>query len=268
MKKSGYFGIAFAGALIAGMSSAIAAPNCARNPNALNTSRTISVSPADFPLVGKEQYLETLPLRDREVVLTFDDGPIPATTPKILEILAAECVKATFFMLGTNVAEAPDLARRAYDEGHTIGTHTFSHPTLAKMPADKARADIDRGIEAVTEALGQKRRLAPFFRAPYLSITRDVERHVLSRGQMVWSIDADSLDWTFTTADKLIERSISELERVGKGILLMHDIKAVTVRALPTLLARLKQRGFRVVHVVPSSTIQSTSIAPTSKIVR
>jgi peptidoglycan/xylan/chitin deacetylase (PgdA/CDA1 family) len=250
MTRLKYLGVAFAGALLVGSSGALAAPACLHNPEALNTSRTINVSPAEFPLVGKEQYLETLPLNDREVVLTFDDGPIPATTPRILDILAAECVKATFFMLGMNVAEAPDLARRAYDEGHSIGTHTFSHPTLAKLPNDKAREEIDRGIAAVTEALGPTRRLAPFFRPPYLSITRDVEKHVLSKNQMVWSIDADSLDWTFTTPARMIERTLTELEKVGKGIVLMHDIKEVTVRALPAFLAQLKQRGFRIVHVV------------------
>lgn len=259
MKTIRYLGVALAGVLLLGNSSAIAASSCAHNPDALNTSRVISIDPAEFPLVGKEQYLETLPLQDREVVLTFDDGPTPATTPKILEALAAECVRATFFMLGTNVAEAPDLARRAYDEGHSIGTHTFSHPVLPKLSAEHATQDIDVGIEAVTEALGPTRRISPFFRAPYLDITRDVEKHVLNRGLMVWSIDADSLDWTFTTPDKLVERTMAELERVGKGILLLHDIKAVTVRALPTLLAQLKQRGFRIVHVVSATRSHSTA---------
>ena len=263
VKTLGRFAIAVAGFTIFGLSSSFAAQHCT-NPNALGVSRTISVTPASFPLIGKEQYLESLPLRNREVVLTFDDGPIRATTPGILEALAAECVKATFFMLGTNVAEAPDLTRRAYDEGHTVGTHTFSHPALAKMSLDKAKADIDLGIEAVREALGQTRSVAPFFRAPYLSTNKEIEKYALSRGLMMWSIDADSLDWTFTTPDKMIERSIKELERVGKGTLLMHDIKPVTMRALPSLLQQLKQRGFRIVHAVPGSGAQSmnTKLAP------
>ena len=262
MQCSRYLATALFGVSLFATSAALAAPSCARNPSALGTSRTISVSPVDFPLVGKEQYLETLPLRDREVVLTFDDGPVPATTPRILEILAAECVKASFFMLGMNVAEMPQLARRAYDEGHTIGTHTFSHPTIAKVSPAKAKEDINLGIEALTEGLGRTRRVAPFFRAPYLSMTKEIEKYVLSRGQMVWSIDADSLDWTFTTADKMVERSMAELERVGKGILLMHDIKPVTVRALPNLLAQLKLKGFSVVHAVASQPIRSTSNGP------
>jgi peptidoglycan-N-acetylglucosamine deacetylase len=259
MKTIGYFGVALAGALLLGSSGALAGSKCAHNTDVLNTSRVININPAEFPLVGKEDYLETLPLQDREVVLTFDDGPTPATTPRILDALAAECVRATFFMLGMNVAEAPDLVRRAYDEGHSIGTHTFSHPVLPKLSLENARQDIDLGIEAATEALGPTRRISPFFRAPYLEITSDVEKHVLTRGLMVWSIDADSLDWTFTTPDKLIERTMTELERVGKGILLMHDIKAVTVRALPALLAQLKLRGFRIVHVVSAPRGHSTA---------
>jgi peptidoglycan/xylan/chitin deacetylase (PgdA/CDA1 family) len=263
MKTIKHFAVAVIGAIALASSSALAAPYCPHNPNALGTSRTITVSPADYPLVGKEQYLETLPLQDREVVLTFDDGPIPATTPRILDALAAECAKATFFMLGKNVAEAPDLARRAYDEGHAIGTHTFSHQALAKLSLARAQQEVDLGIEAVTEGLGKGRRIAPFFRAPYLSISKEVERYILSRGHAVWSIDADSTDWTFTTPDRVIERSINELERVGKGMLLLHDIKPGTARAMPNLLQQLKARGFRLVHVMPPSPFRSSSAAAT-----
>jgi peptidoglycan/xylan/chitin deacetylase (PgdA/CDA1 family) len=249
------------GSSAVGGSGSLAVPQCA-NPQALNTSRTIAAKPSDFPMVGKQQYMETLRLNDREVVLTFDDGPIAPNTDKVLDALAAECVKATFFMLGTNVAEAPHLARRAYDEGHTVGTHTFSHVDLSKVPLSKAKNDIDLGIAAVTEALGKNRQVAPFFRPPYLAITKDVEKFLYSRGQMVWGIDADSNDWTFATANRVVERSISELEKAGKGILLLHDIKPATARALPLLLAELKRRGFRIVHVVPATNATSAAIEP------
>src|SRR5215813_12741559 len=115
------------GSSVSGTTGSMAAKPCT-NPQALNTSRTIVVGPADFPMVGKQQYMETFRLKDREVILTFDDGPIAPHTDKVLDALAAECVKATFFMMGANVAEAPHFARRAYDEGHSVGTHTFSHP--------------------------------------------------------------------------------------------------------------------------------------------
>jgi peptidoglycan/xylan/chitin deacetylase (PgdA/CDA1 family) len=252
------FGTSVLGSSVLGSSGGQAARPCA-NPQALGTSRTIAVKPSDFPMVGKQQYLETLRLNDREVVLTFDDGPVAPHGDKILDALAAECVRATFFMLGRNVAEAPHLARRAYDEGHTVGTHTFSHSDLSKIPFAKAKEEIDLGIEAVTEALGKGREPAPFFRPPYLEVTKDLEKYLYLRGLMVWGIDADSDDWTFTTADRVVERSISELQKAGKGILLLHDIKPATARALPLLLTELKRRGFRIVHVVPAGTASASN---------
>ena len=247
MKKIVCLILAMMGALFA--SSAFAASECKR-PQALNTSRTIAVDPADFPLIGRQQYAETLRLDDGEVVLTFDDGPALSSTKLVLDALAAECVKATFFMLGRNAVEATDLVRRAYDEGHSIGTHTFTHSNLANVPLGEAKRDIDLGIEALTEALGNKRHVMPFFRAPFLKITTQVEKYALSRGLMIWSIDADSSDWALTTPEEVVRRSVAQLESANKGILLLHDIKAVTARALPLLLRELKSRNFRVVHVV------------------
>jgi peptidoglycan/xylan/chitin deacetylase (PgdA/CDA1 family) len=241
------------GCIFAEATAALAAPACTNNPDVLGTSRTITVRPSDFPRIGTEQYAESLRLKNREVVLTFDDGPIPEHTSKVLDALAAECVKATFFMLGINVAEAPSLVRRAFNEGHSIGTHTFSHIHLDEVPFEKAKKDIELGIEAVTEALGKGRSPAPFFRAPYLGITKDLEKYLYARGLMVWDIEADSLDWSLESPEKVIEDTLAVLEKKGKGILLMHDIKSQTARAMPVLLSELKRRGFRIVHVVPEN---------------
>jgi peptidoglycan/xylan/chitin deacetylase (PgdA/CDA1 family) len=240
------------GCMLAGASAALAAPDCS-NPQLLGTSRTITVRPTDFPRIGTEQYAESLRLKNREVVLTFDDGPVHGHSAKVLDALAAECVKATFFMLGINVAEAPSLVRRAFDEGHSIGTHTFSHIHLDEASLEKAKQDIELGIEAVTEALGKGRSPAPFFRAPYLGITKDLEKFLYARGLMVWDIDVDSLDWSVDAPEKVIENTLAVLEKKGKGILLMHDIKSQTARAMPVLLSELKRRGFRIVHVVPEA---------------
>jgi peptidoglycan-N-acetylglucosamine deacetylase len=237
----------FAGAALAGP------PNCTNNPDVLGTSRTITVRTSDFPRIGTEQYAESLRLKNREVVLTFDDGPVHGNSPKVLDALAAECVKATFFMMGRNVAEAPSLVRRAFDEGHSVGTHTFSHIHLNEVPFEKAKQDIELGIEAVTEALGKGRSPAPFFRAPYLEITKELEKYLYARGLMVWDIDVDSLDWSLESPEKVIEDTLAVLEKKGKGILLMHDIKPNTARAMPVLLSELKRRGFRIVHVVPET---------------
>jgi peptidoglycan/xylan/chitin deacetylase (PgdA/CDA1 family) len=253
MLRYGSFTLLVGGALVLGAPAAFAANNCSSNPKVLGTSRTIAVSPSEFPRVGTEQYPESLRLKNREIVLTFDDGPDRDSTSRVLDALAADCVKATFFMLGINVAEAPQLARRAREEGHTVGTHTFSHVDLSTVPLEKAKQEIELGIEVATEALGKGHSPAPFFRAPYLGITKEVEKYLYSRGLMVWDIDVDSLDWTFTDSSRMIEHTIAELEKKGRGILLMHDIKPVTAGALPVLFAELKRRGFHIVHVVPES---------------
>src|SRR5436305_7678421 len=109
-------------------SPAAFAANCPGHPDALGTSRTLVVDPREHPRIGAMQYRETLPLEDHEVVLTFDDGPLPRYSNPILDILAAECVKATFFTVGRMAHEHPEGVRRLRDAGHTIGTHTETHP--------------------------------------------------------------------------------------------------------------------------------------------
>jgi peptidoglycan/xylan/chitin deacetylase (PgdA/CDA1 family) len=239
-------------AVLVATTDGAAANQCPANPNAIGTTRILTVNPSDYPLVGKTQYRETLPLRNREVVLTFDDGPVGPYTDKILEALAAECVRATFFVLGVNVAESPDLVRRVRSEGHTIGTHTFNHPYLGKMPFEQAKKEIDLGITATTEALGNPRDLAPFFRAPYLDVTREIERYLFSRRIMLWSIDVAGEDWLDATEERFVGNAVTRLEKAQKGILLLHDMQPLTARALPNLLATLKLRNFRIVHVVPA----------------
>src|ERR1700686_2517425 len=101
---------------------------CPGNPDALGTSRTIVVDPIEHPRLGTMQYRESLPLEDHEIVLTFDDGPLPPRSTRVLEILASECVKATYFMVGRMARSFPDLVRRIHEAGHTIGTHSQSHP--------------------------------------------------------------------------------------------------------------------------------------------
>ena len=247
-----YLATGFSIALLVGLASGSVAQECPGNPNAIGTSRTLTVTPKDFPLVGKDQYKETLRLRNKEVVLTFDDGPVPPYTNKILETLVAECVQATFFMLGTNVAEAPELVRRVAREGHTVGTHTFSHDALTKVSHEAALKDINKGIAAVTEALGDPVNLAPFFRAPYLEITPAIERYLFSRGIMVWSIDVASDDWTEMTEEQMVDLVMSRLAKTGRGIILLHDIQPLTARALPLLLAELNRQNYKIVHVVPT----------------
>ena len=234
-----------------------AAGNCPNNPQALGTSRTIVVDPREHARIGGMNYAETLPLADREVVLTFDDGPLPPYSNRILDILAAECVRAIYFIVGRMANAFPDLVRRAHSEGHTIGTHSMSHPfPFRGQGLERSKAQIEDGIEATGAALGGVAAVAPFFRFPGLGRTDAVEDYLASRGLMAWSADIPGDDWRRIKAQEIIRRTITRLEAKGRGIVLLHDIQPATALALPGLLAELKARGFRVVHVEPATADQ------------
>lgn len=252
--RSFWLSAAVLAALVAG-SPALATGKCAGNPNALGTSRTLTVDPQTHGRVGKMQYAQfpQLPLNEREVVLTFDDGPLPPYTDSILKTLAAECVKATFFSVGRQARQFPETLRRAYNEGHTIGTHSQNHPlTFDQMPFERAQREIDDGIASVSAAMGDPRALAPFFRIPGLLRVNDVENYLTDKGISVWSVDADADDWYKTaTPETVVQKAVTRLNQRGRGILLLHDVQPVTALALPLLLRELKVNGYRVVHVVP-----------------
>src|SRR5262249_15766980 len=132
-------------AVVVSPMAAAAAP-CPGNSDALGTARVIEVDARGTPRVGRKQFPSTLPLGERELVLTFDDGPWPGTTPKVLDALKRECVKATFFVLGRNAVAHPDIPRRELSEGHTVAHHTSSHPLLNPMSLRAAEAAIDHGL--------------------------------------------------------------------------------------------------------------------------
>ena len=237
------------------------AQECHGNVNALGTARVLALDPAVLPAVGTFQYPRTVPLRDHEVVLTFDDGPGRSSTDKVLDALAAQCVKANFFVVGAGARVAPDLVRREYSEGHTVGTHSESHADLAKLPLNEAEQEIQAGIDAVGIALGSRNAVAPFFRAPYLSTTPSIEDYLLKKGLMLWSIDVDPEDWRPLTPDEVVQRTMFQLEKKRSGIILMHDVQAHTAAALPRLLNELKLQGYSVVHTVFGSPKEPTAHA-------
>lgn len=231
-----------------------AASDCNGKPDALGVSRVIAVDPAEHRLVGSMQYPETLPLADHEVVLTFDDGPSPKYTDRVLESLASQCVKATFFMVGEMAKLFPEEARKVAAQGHTIGTHSFRHPfTFGRMTEAQAGAEIDKGIEAVGAALENPAELSPFFRVPGFLTSKRTEAALAARGLMTWSADIPSDDWRGISSDEIVKRVMSRLEAKSRGIILFHDIHEHTVAALPELLKELKEKGYRVVQVVPAS---------------
>ena len=162
--------------------------NCPGHPGALGTSRVLPLDPAQYPRVGRMQYPDVLPLNDKEVVLTFDDGPLPPYSNEILDILASQCVKVTYFMVGEMARSYPAIVRRAYEEGHTIGTHSEDHPLrFGQLPVEKMRHEIDWGISDVGGALGDAKYLAPFFRIPGLARSDVLESELAARGLVVFS---------------------------------------------------------------------------------
>ena len=232
------------------------AADCPGHPDALGTSRTLVVDPREHTRIGTMQYAETLPLRDHEVVLSFDDGPLPRNSNQILAILAAQCIKANFFEIGEMARSFPEGVRKLRDAGHTIGTHTQTHPlTMNKMPIERAKAEIDDGIASVKAALGEDadKSLAPFFRIPGLMRAEAVEDYLASQGIQTWSADFPADDWRHISSQRVYDLAIQRIEAKGKGILLLHDIQARTVAALPRILETLKARGYRIVHVVPAT---------------
>jgi peptidoglycan/xylan/chitin deacetylase (PgdA/CDA1 family) len=247
-----------------GIAPASSTESCKGNNDALGVSRVIAVDPREHTRIGTMQYRETLPLADHEVVITFDDGPSPKYTNRILDTLAAECVKATFLMVGEMAKAHPDDVRRVFGEGHTIGTHSFSHPfTFRRMTEQQAGKEIDAGIEAVQNALGDPKEVAPFFRVPGFLTAKPTEAALAERGLMTWSADFPADDWKNISSAEIVKRAMSRLEAKGRGILLLHDIHERTVEALPIILNELKIHGYHIVHVVAAtSQVAKTETTP------
>ena len=224
-----------------------AAQDC--GPDALGVSRTIVVNRAKGAAVGLQSYPRTLDLQDHEVVLTFDDGPA-APTARVLDALAKECARATFFIIGHNAEQAPALVRRAAAEGHSIGHHSYSHPgrTLRLMSEAAAKADIEKGVEAVTKAAGGAS--AKFFRFPGFADTPELVAYLTEKGYTVFGSDVWASDWRDMTPAAERDLVLSRLDKAGKGIVLFHDSKAQTAHMLADFLRDLKARGYRLVHIV------------------
>ena len=229
---------------------------CPDNPDALSTSRVITVDGATTPRVGRRHFPDTLPLADKEVVLTFDDGPSPGTTAAVLDALKQECVLATFFLIGRNAAAHPDLAKRELAEGHTVAHHSFSHPMLDHMRLDSAEADIDRGFAAVDKALygdAARQPRTPFFRFPGFASTPPLLERLASRNIVVFGADLWASDWNPMTPDQELGLVLGRLEETHGGIILFHDTKRQTAAMLPAFLRSLKAKGYRIVHVAPAT---------------
>lgn len=240
-------------ALAAG--GALAAESCP-NPDALGTSRVVTVDPKAMPFLGSLQYKQTIPLQKGEVILTFDDGPLPPYTTRVLDTLKAECVKATFFIVGTMARAHPALLQREVQEGHSIGTHSQTHPLIfPKLTQEAGLQEIQKGFASTDAALAPiGAHAGPFFRFPGLGRTKFYDAYLQQNGVAVFSVDLVADDWMHLKPDEVMKRALDRLEARGSGILLLHDIQPSTAVMLPTLLKELKARGFKVVHVEPATT--------------
>lgn len=247
------FGLRLAMAVLTLSGTTAMAAECPR-ADALGTASVLSVDPRNFPQVGLKSFPQSLPLADREVVLTFDDGPFPSTTNKILAALASECVRATFFLIGKNAQANPQTVRAIAGAGHGIGHHTWSHQILNRIGETSALEEIDRGIAADDAALGH----APsaktrFFRFPGFASTPPLLAKLESRGMVVFGADLWASDWNPMSPEQQLTLLTARLEQARKGIVLLHDTKQQTARMLPDFLRYLKRGGYKVVHVVPAN---------------
>ena len=245
-------------AALAAATATVAAAQAAECPrkDALGTSRVLAVDPATSPRVGLKSFPQTLPLEDHEVVLTFDDGPWPATTSRVLKALAQECVHATFFLIGKPASEHPGLVRAIAAEGHTVGHHTWTHHNLKYMKPENAAGEIDKGIAAVETALhgaATTTPTTPFFRFPFFEMTPQTLDNLQTRGIAVFGADLWASDWNKMTPQEELKLLTERLAIARKGIILLHDPKAQTAAMLPAFLRYLRDNHYRVVHVIPAA---------------
>jgi peptidoglycan/xylan/chitin deacetylase (PgdA/CDA1 family) len=225
-----------------------AAPAKCDNPNALGVSRVIQIDTTGGPGFGFEHFKAYDFLRDHEVVLTFDDGPWPGNTPMVLKALADQCTKALFFPIGKHAGYHPEILKQVVAAGHTVGSHTWSHKDLSRLTPDEAKDEIEKGIAAVSIALGNQP-IAPFFRFPALKHPPEMVKYLGERNIGIFSTDMDSFDFKMRKPEQVIKSVMDKLAKRGKGIILMHDFQQATAHAAPELLAQLKAGGYKVVQV-------------------
>lgn len=247
-------------AIVAAMPAVACAADCPRK-DVLGTSRVMVVDPAKYPRVGLKSFPETLPLADKEVVLTFDDGPYPPTTTKVLAALADQCVQATFFLVGKNAQANPTVVKKIAAGGHSIGHHSWSHPNLGEIAETEGLDNINRGIaadEAVLHGAATNKPSTPFFRFPGFASTPTLLASLQSRGIAVFGADLWASDWNPMTPEQELQLLTSRLEETGKGIILLHDTKTQTAKMLPAFLQYLRRNNYKVVHLEPLQPVQSS----------
>ena len=228
-------------------------PQC-NNPDALGMSRIVQIDTTGGPAFGTEHFKQYDFLHEKEVVLTFDDGPWPENTPMVLKALLDNCVRATFFEIGEHATWAPQLTKQLVDAGMTVGSHTWSHKDLAKNPyakdIEQAKQEIEMGVSAVHMAAAGGP-VAPFFRFPDLQMPADMIAYLGTRNIATFSTDIDTFDFKIHKPEDVVKSVMTKLAKNGKGILLMHDFQHGTAEAMPEILHQLHLAGYKVVGLVP-----------------
>ncbi len=235
--------------LVAATGAAMAA--CEAPGQGLGVARIVQIDATSGPLYGDITKFQKQAnfLKPKEVVLTFDDGPLPWITKSILDTLERFCTKATFFAVGKMAIAYPETLREVMARGHTLGTHTWSHPmNIRRLPIEQSVAEIERGFAAVAAAAGQP--IAPFFRFPGLGDSGPMLTHLQKRHVATFTVDVVSNDSYIPSVERLTRETLAKVDQHNGGIILFHDIKAVTAKALPGILSELQRRGYRVAHMV------------------
>lgn len=215
---------------------------------------------------GRLQYAAATPLKPMQIALTFDDGPSAANNQKVLDILDRHCIKAAFFLVGWFAEARPDLVRAVAARGHTIGTHSWLHPTsLKRLDQARAEREIAQGFTGVQAALAdappqQRARLAPFFRFPGLNDSPALIRWLGDKQVAVVSADFGSDDWKKISAAEIQRRALKYAAETKGGILILHETRPHTVEALEPLILELERRGYSFVQLVSAPEARSRAI--------
>jgi peptidoglycan/xylan/chitin deacetylase (PgdA/CDA1 family) len=248
-------------------SPAKSAPTCDK-PDGMGLARTVEIDTTGGPAFGTEHFKQYDFLRDKEVVLTFDDGPWPENTPMVVKALTDMCVKGTFFEIGEHATWRPDISKMVAAAGMTVGSHTWSHKDLARKPyatdLEQAKQEIEMGVSAVHMAVDGP--IAPFFRFPDLQQPADLMTYLGTRNIAIFSTDLDTFDFKLRKPEDVVKSAMTKLAKNGKGILLMHDFQHATAEAMPELLRQLKAGGYKIVHMVPKQPV--TTVAKYDDMVR
>ncbi len=231
--------------------------------------------PAIIPTAALAQYSEATPAHPTEaahqrlsynhinvdgpyIALTFDDGPGKTTTPQLLDILAKKGVKVTFFLLGENAKENPEIVKRELAEGHELGNHSWNHPDLAKKPDDVVRSQIQQTQDTVFHITGTKPKV---MRPPYGAITPAQKKWIhdeFGLNVIIWAVDPN--DWKKPGASVVAQRVISETK--PGDIILTHDIHQGTIDAVPAILDGLLAKGYKFVTVSQLIAMEKPAASP------